>query len=200
MLKRTFDVVVAACLLLAFALPILLLALLLLATQGSPVFLRQRRPGYLEKPFVLVKFRTMAPDPNELEAKDTHTPDADRLTPIGRWLRATSLDELPTLWNVLRGDMSLVGPRPLLMHYLALYSPEQRKRHLVRPGVTGWAQVNGRNSVPWDERFRMDVWYVENRSFWLDLKILWRTIFKTVAREGIVTPGEATSGPFRGSR
>jgi lipopolysaccharide/colanic/teichoic acid biosynthesis glycosyltransferase len=200
MLKRTLDVVVAACLLILFAIPILLIALVLLLTQGRPVLLRQRRPGYLEKPFVLIKFRTMAPDPNELEAKDTHTPDSDRLTPFGRWLRATSLDELPTLWNVLRGDMSLVGPRPLLMHYLPLYNAEQRKRHLVRPGVTGWAQVNGRNAVPWEERLRMDVWYVENRSLWLDLKILVRTPFKTVAREGVAAPGEATSDPFRGSR
>jgi lipopolysaccharide/colanic/teichoic acid biosynthesis glycosyltransferase len=200
MLKRTLDILVAAGLLIVFAIPILFIALLLLLTQGRPVFLRQRRPGYLEKPFVLIKFRTMAPDPNELEAKDTHTPDSDRLTPVGRWLRATSLDELPTLWNVLRGDMSLVGPRPLLMHYLPLYNAEQRKRHLVRPGVTGWAQVNGRNAVPWEERLRMDVWYVENRSFWLDLRILVQTTFKTVAREGVVAPGEATSDPFRGSR
>src|SRR5262245_55079623 len=189
MLKRTLDVVVAALSLIVLAIPILLGALLLLAMQGRPLLLRQRRPGYLEKPFVLFKFRTMIPDPNELEANNTHTPDSDRLTPIGRWLRATSLDELPTLWNVLRGDMSLVGPRPLLMHYLPLYNAEQHKRHLVRPGITGWAQINGRNSVPWEERLRMDVWYVENRSFWLDLKILLRTVFKTVAREGVVAPG-----------
>jgi lipopolysaccharide/colanic/teichoic acid biosynthesis glycosyltransferase len=200
MLKRAVDLFVAAFLLALFAIPIAIIAVVLLGTQGRPVLLRQRRPGYLERPFVLIKFRTMVPDPNELEAKDTHTPDSDRLTPVGRWLRATSLDELPTLWNVLRGDMSIVGPRPLLMHYLSLYNEEQRKRHWVRPGVTGWAQINGRNAVPWEERLRMDVWYVENRSFLLDLKIIVRTFFKTVAREGIVAPGEATSGPFRGSR
>jgi lipopolysaccharide/colanic/teichoic acid biosynthesis glycosyltransferase len=200
MLKRGLDVAVSVVLLALFCIPILLISIVLIATQGRPVFLWQRRPGYLEKPFTLIKFRTMARDPNELEAKDTHTPDADRLTPVGRWLRATSLDELPTLWNVLKGDMSLVGPRPLLTHYLPLYDSEQRRRHLVRPGVTGWAQVNGRNAVPWDERLRMDVWYVENRTLWLDLKILFRTVFKTVTREGVAAPGEATSGPFRGSR
>jgi sugar transferase EpsL len=199
MLKRGFDIVLSVALLALLALPILSISLLLLLLQGPPVFFLQRRPGRFEKPFLLVKFRTMSTDPNELEAKDTHTPDAARLTPVGRLLRETSLDELPTLWNVLRGDMSLVGPRPLLMHYLPLYDAEQRKRHLVCPGVTGWAQINGRNEVPWDERLRMDVWYVENRTFWLDLRILVRTIFKTAAREGVAAPGEATSGPFKGS-
>ena len=199
MLKRCFDVMLSAGLLVILALPIALISIVLIGTQGRPVFFRQRRPGYREQPFVLIKFRTMTTDPNEFEAKDTHTPDAARLTPIGRWLRATSLDELPTLWNVLRGDMSLVGPRPLLMHYLPLYDAGQRKRHAVRPGVTGWAQVNGRNELPWEERLRMDVWYVENRTFWLDLRILVRTIFKTAAREGVVAPGEATSNPFKGS-
>jgi lipopolysaccharide/colanic/teichoic acid biosynthesis glycosyltransferase len=199
MLKRCFDVMLSAGLLVILGLPIALISIVLIGTQGRPIFFRQRRPGYREQPFVLIKFRTMTTDPNEFEAKDTHTPDAARLTPIGRWLRATSLDELPTLWNVLRGDMSLVGPRPLLMHYLPLYDAEQRKRHAVRPGVTGWAQVNGRNELPWEERLRMDVWYVENRTFWLDLRILVRTIFKTAAREGVVAPGEATSNPFKGS-
>ena len=199
MLKRAFDFVSSIGLLVVCAVPILLICLLLIFTQGRPVFFRQRRPGRHEKPFVLIKFRTMATDPNEFEAKDTHTPDAARLTPAGRWLRATSLDELPTFWNVVRGDMSLVGPRPLLMHYLPLYDTEQRKRHLVRPGVTGWAQVNGRNQAPWAERLRMDVWYVENRTFWLDVKILIRTIFKTAAREGVGSPGEPTSSPFKGS-
>lgn len=199
MLKRGFDILVSAVLLAVFLLPILLISLILIVTQGRPVLLRQRRPGYLERPFVLIKFRTMTTDPNELEAKDTHTPDSARLTPVGRWLRETSLDELPTLWNVLMGDMSLVGPRPLLMHYLPLYDAEQKKRHLVRPGITGWAQINGRNAVPWEERLRMDVWYAENRTFWLDVKILIQTVFKTAAREGIVAPGEATSAPFEGS-
>jgi lipopolysaccharide/colanic/teichoic acid biosynthesis glycosyltransferase len=199
MLKRAFDIVSSIGLLIVCAVPILLICLLLIFTQGRPVFFRQRRPGRHEKPFVLIKFRTMATDPNEFEAKDTHTPDAARLTPAGRWLRATSLDELPTFWNVVRGDMSLVGPRPLLMHYLPLYDTEQRKRHLVRPGITGWAQVNGRNEAPWGERLRMDVWYIENRTFWLDVKILIRTIYTTAAREGVGSPGEPTSSPFKGS-
>lgn len=199
MLKRGLDIVLSLFLLAVFSLPILLISLVLILTQGRPVFFRQRRPGYLEKPFLLTKFRTMVTDPNELEAKDTHAPDSVRLTRVGRWLRETSFDELPTIWNVLKGDMSLVGPRPLLMHYLPLYDAEQRKRHLVRPGVTGWAQVNGRNAVPWDERLRMDVWYVENRTFLLDIKILVRTIFKTAVREGVAAPGEATSSAFKGS-
>ena len=198
MFKRSLDIIVSFCVLFVLALPMLLIYLALLMTQGRPIFFRQRRPGYQEKPFLIVKFRTMTSDPNELEAKDTHTPDAARLTVLGRWLRETSLDELPTLWNVLAGDMSLVGPRPLLMHYLPLFNSEQRKRHFIRPGVTGWAQINGRNAVPWDERLKMDVWYVENRTFWLDVKILVRTIFKTAARTGVVAPGEATSGPFKG--
>ena len=199
MLKRGFDISLAIALLAFFALPMLAISLILLVVQGPPVFFRQRRPGYLEKSFLLIKFRTMATDPNELEAKDTHTPDAMRLSPVGRWLRETSLDEIPTLWNVFKGDMSIVGPRPLLVHYLPLYNADQRIRHEVRPGVTGWAQVNGRNRVPWDERLRMDVWYVQNRTFWLDVRIVVQTIFKTAAREGVAAPGEATSGPFEGS-
>lgn len=145
----------------------------------------------------MIKFRTMtnARDPDgELLA------DADRLTPFGRFLRSTSLDELPELWNVLRGDMSLVGPRPLLMEYLPLYSPEQARRHEVRPGITGWAQVNGRNELSWDEKFKLDVWYVDNRSLWLDIKILWLTVRKVLVREGISAAGEATMTKFTGSK
>lgn len=199
MLKRLMDVVLSGTMLLIFGLPILAIAVALVITQGRPVLFRQWRPGYLETRFLLIKFRTMVSDPGELEARSTNSPDAARLTRVGRWLRSTSLDELPTLWNVLKGDMSLVGPRPLLVHYLPLYDARQRRRHLVRPGVTGWAQVNGRNAIPWSEKLEMDVWYVENRTFWLDIKILLLTVVKTIRREGVSSPGEATSEPFRGS-
>jgi lipopolysaccharide/colanic/teichoic acid biosynthesis glycosyltransferase len=163
---------------------------------GSPVLFRQRRPGLHGRPFEMLKFRTM------LDATDgagNPLPDADRLTPLGRFLRATSLDELPELWNVLRGEMSLVGPRPLLMEYLPLYTPEQARRHEVRPGITGWAQVNGRNAISWEEKFRMDVWYVDRRTFALDLKILLLTAKKVVVREGISQQGQATMERFLGS-
>jgi lipopolysaccharide/colanic/teichoic acid biosynthesis glycosyltransferase len=199
MLKRLIDVAFSASLLLMFALPIAVISMVLLVLQGGPVFFRQRRPGYLEMPFMLIKFRTMTTDPNETEARDTRTPDAVRLTSFGRWLRETSLDELPSLWNVVRGDMSLVGPRPLLMHYLPLYDDVQRRRHLVRPGITGWAQIHGRNRLPWTERLRLDVWYVENMSAWLDITILARTLFKIAVREGATAPGGPTSDPFQGS-
>ena len=163
----------------------------------SPVFFTQMRPGLQGKPFLMVKFRTMTdargPDGALL-------PDADRLTPFGRFLRATSLDELPELWNVLKGDMSLVGPRPLLMEYLPLYSPGQARRHEVRPGITGWAQVNGRNAIGWEDKFTLDVWYVDHRSLWLDIKILWLTVKKVLVREGISADGEATMGRFTGSK
>lgn len=157
---------------------------------------RQERPGLDGKPFIMVKFRTMI----DAVGRDGQVlPDAERLTAFGRWLRAASLDELPELLNVLRGDMSLVGPRPLLMRYLPLYSTEQARRHAVRPGVTGWAQVNGRNALSWDAKFVLDVWYVDHRSFWLDLRILWLTAIKVVRREGISSAGEATMPPFTGS-
>jgi len=195
-MKRLFDVVAAACALLLLALPLLVVIWMVRRKLGSPVFFTQMRPGLQGKPFLMVKFRTMTdargPDGALL-------PDADRLTPFGRFLRATSLDELPELWNVLKGDMSLVGPRPLLMEYLPLYSPEQARRHAVRPGVTGWAQVNGRNTLSWDDKFKLDVWYVDHRSLWLDLKILWLTVRKVLVREGISAAGEATMGKFTGS-
>jgi len=164
---------------------------------GSPVLFRQLRPGLDGKPFPLVKFRTMR---DAVDADGRPLPDAERLTAFGKWLRASSLDELPELWNVLTGDMSLVGPRPLLMEYLPLYSPEQRRRHEVRPGITGWAQVNGRNAVTWEKRFELDVWYVDNRSLWLDVKILMLTVKKVLAREGISAAGDATMPRFNGSK
>ena len=165
--------------------------------MGSPVLFHQTRPGLNEQPFRMVKFRTMR-DAND--SNGNPLPDSERLTNFGHFLRASSLDELPELWNVLKGDMSLVGPRPLLMEYLPLYSPEQARRHEVRPGVTGWAQINGRNSVSWNEKFQLDVWYVENRNFRLDLKIIWLTIRKVVKRDGISAAGEATMPKFKGNR
>jgi lipopolysaccharide/colanic/teichoic acid biosynthesis glycosyltransferase len=193
--KRSVDIVIVL-LVGVIALPLcLVLALVIRNKLGSPVFFRQVRPGLHGVPFKMIKFRTMTdergPDGNLL-------PDAIRLTPFGRFLRASSLDELPELWNVLKGDMSLVGPRPLLMEYLPLYDSNQNKRHEVRPGITGWAQVNGRNTVSWDERFGMDVWYVENQSFVLDLRILLMTIKKVIVREGISAAGEATMPKFKG--
>jgi lipopolysaccharide/colanic/teichoic acid biosynthesis glycosyltransferase len=164
---------------------------------GSPALFRQVRPGLHGRPFMMVKFRTMT---DERGADGELLPDAQRLTAFGRFLRASSLDELPELWNVLRGEMSLVGPRPLLMEYLPLYSPEQARRHEVRPGITGWAQVNGRNAVSWDERFKLDVWYVDHRSLWLDLRILWLTVRKVLVREGISAQGEATMSRFTGNK
>ena len=196
-MKRLFDITAAACALLLLALPLLVVIWMVRRKLGSPVFFTQMRPGLQGKPFLMVKFRTMTdargPDGALL-------PDADRLTPFGRFLRATSLDELPELWNVLKGDMSLVGPRPLLMEYLPLYSPEQARRHEVRPGITGWAQVNGRNAIGWEDKFTLDVWYVDHRSLWLDFKILWLTVKKVLVREGISADGEATMGRFTGSK
>ena len=195
-MKRLFDIAAAACALLVLALPLLVVVWMVRRKLGSPVFFTQVRPGLHGKPFEMVKFRTMTdargPDGELL-------PDAVRLTPFGRFLRATSLDELPELWNVLKGDMSLVGPRPLLMEYLPLYSPEQARRHAVRPGVTGWAQVNGRNTLSWDDKFKLDVWYVDHRSLWLDLRILWMTVRKVLVRDGISAEGQATVEYFRGN-
>jgi lipopolysaccharide/colanic/teichoic acid biosynthesis glycosyltransferase len=172
------------------------LALIVRLQLGSPVLFTQRRPGLHGRPFTLVKLRTMT------EVGDTglvERPDSERLTRFGRVLRATSLDELPELWNVLRGDMSLVGPRPLLMEYLPLYTPMQARRHEVRPGITGWAQISGRNAIRWDDRFALDVWYVDHHSLWLDLRILAMTFLRVVRREGISQEGHATVQPFRGS-
>ena len=196
-MKRLFDFTTALAALLLLCLPLIALALVVRRKLGSPVFFTQVRPGLHGKPFEMVKFRTMTdargPDGELL-------PDAVRLTPFGRFLRATSLDELPELWNVLKGDMSLVGPRPLLMEYLPLYSPQQARRHEVRPGITGWAQVNGRNAIGWEDKFTLDVWYVDHRSLWLDIKILWMTVKKVLVREGISADGEATMGRFTGSK
>ncbi len=196
-MKRLFDVVVSACALLVLALPLLVVIWMVRRKLGSPVFFTQVRPGMHGKPFKMVKFRSMT---SERGTDGELLPDAVRLTPFGRFLRSTSLDELPELWNVLKGDMSLVGPRPLLMEYLPLYSPEQARRHEVRPGITGWAQVNGRNALDWEAKFKLDVWYVDHCSLWLDIKILWLTVKKVLVREGISAAGEATMGKFTGSK
>ncbi len=196
-MKRVFDIVVAGVALLLLALPLLCLAWLVRRRLGSPVLFRQTRPGVGGKPFEMIKFRSMT---DERGPDGCVLPDAARLTPFGKFLRAASLDELPELWNVLKGDMSLVGPRPLLMEYLPLYSPEQARRHEVRPGITGWAQVNGRNALSWEEKFRLDVWYVDNLSSWLDIKILWLTLLKVMVRDGINAAGEATMIRFTGSK
>lgn len=197
MLKRLFDIVGALFGLILFA-PVFFLLLGLIRSQmGTPVFFRQNRPGQYGRPFEMLKFRTML-DAIGVDGKPL--PDAKRLTPLGRKLRSTSLDELPELWNVLKGDMSLVGPRPLLMEYLPLYSGEQARRHEVKPGITGWAQVNGRNAISWEEKFALDVWYVDNRTLWLDLKIIWLTIRKVLARDGINAQGDATMPKFTGSK
>jgi len=196
-LKRVFDVVVSATALVVLAPVMGLIALLVWRTMGRPVLFRHVRPGLHGKPFVMYKFRTMR-DLRDAEGK--LLPDEARLTPFGRWLRSTSLDELPELLNVLRGEMSLVGPRPLLMEYLDRYTPEQARRHEVKPGITGWAQIHGRNNLSWDERFKLDVWYVDNWSLWLDVKILWRTLWMVLRREGISAQGHATMPEFRGSQ
>jgi len=173
-----------------------MIALAVRLTMGAPILFRQKRPGLHGEPFTLLKFRTMAAEPGG----GGEAPDAERLTPLGRVLRRTSLDELPELVNVLRGEMSLVGPRPLLMEYLPLYNPEQARRHEVRPGITGWAQVNGRNSIDWEEKFRLDVWYVDHRSFGLDLRILCKTVANVIGARGISHPGHATMERFRGTK
>lgn len=194
--KRLLDIIIAAAALVLLSPVLLLLARQIRRKLGTPVLFRQVRPGRGGIPFVMYKFRTM----RDAEDKNGRPlPDAERLTPFGRKLRAASLDELPELWNVLKGDMSLVGPRPLLMEYLPLYNAEQRRRHLVRPGITGWAQVNGRNAISWPEKFRLDVWYVENRSLLLDAKILFLTVKKVLGRSGINSEGEATAAKFTGN-
>jgi sugar transferase EpsL len=194
--KRTFDLVLTCVSLVILSPFLLLLALAVRLAHGSPVLFTQTRPGFFGKPFKIYKFRTMT---DRRDAQGDLLPDAERITRLGRFLRASSLDELPELFNVFRGEMSLVGPRPLLMQYLTRYTPEQARRHAVLPGITGWAQVNGRNALTWDDKFRLDVWYVENWSFWLDLRILGMTVVKVVRREGISQPGHATSEEFMGS-
>ena len=196
-MKRLSDLIIASLALLSLF-PLLLVVFLLIRIKlGSPVFFCQTRPGLHGKPFMMVKFRTMT---DERGSNGALLPDAVRLTQFGSFLRATSIDELPELWNVIKGEMSLVGPRPLLVEYLALYSPEQARRHEVRPGITGWAQVNGRNALSWEEKFKLDVWYVDNRSLWLDIKILWLTVKKVLVRDGISAAGEATMSKFTGSK
>jgi sugar transferase EpsL len=195
--KRPFDLVIALPALVLLAPVIVVLAVLVRVKLGTSIFFRQLRPGLHGKPFTMVKFRTMT---DARDASGALLPDADRLTAFGKFLRATSLDELPELWNVVKGEMSLVGPRPLLMQYLDRYTPEQARRHAVRPGVTGWAQVNGRNAISWEQKFALDVWYVDNLSFWLDLKILWLTVRKVLRSEGVSQAGQATMEEFRGSR
>jgi lipopolysaccharide/colanic/teichoic acid biosynthesis glycosyltransferase len=194
--KRMVDVVAASAGLCLTAPVLVAVSLLVRRRLGSPVLFRQQRPGLRGKPFEMVKFRTMR---DAVDLDGTPLPDHERITAFGSWLRSTSLDELPELWNVLRGDMSLVGPRPLLMQYLPLYSKEQARRHEVRPGITGWAQVSGRNSVDWPSRFAMDVWYVDHVSLMLDVKILVRTISAVLLRQGISAAGEATMKPFAGT-
>lgn len=197
MIKRIFDIVASTIGLIILSPVIVFTAWRIRKRLGSPVLFRQVRPGLGGKPFEMIKFRTMR---DAVNRDGTPLPDADRMTPYGAFLRATSLDELPELINVLKGDMSLVGPRPLLMEYLPLYSPEQFRRHEVKPGVTGWAQINGRNELSWDDKFKLDVWYVNNRSFWLDIKIIFLTVKKVVVRDGISAAGEATMSKFTGNK
>lgn len=194
-MKRAFDIAASALALVILSPVLAVLAILIRVKLGTPVIFAQDRPGIDGRIFRLQKFRTMT---DGRGADGSLLPDAERLTPFGRLLRSTSLDELPEFWNVLKGDMSLVGPRPLLVEYLERYTPEQARRHEVRPGITGLAQVSGRNELSWDDRFALDVWYVDNRTMWLDLKILARTVLKVLKREGVSQAGQATMLPFEG--
>lgn len=194
-MKRLIDIIGSLVGLLLFAPVLLLLYFLIRRDMGSPVFFRQTRPGKDGQLFNMVKFRSMK---DAVGPDGVALPDAERLTPLGQKIRAVSLDELPGLWNVLKGDMSLVGPRPLLVEYLPLYSPEQARRHDVHPGVTGWAQINGRNAISWEDKFALDVWYVDNRTLWLDLKIIALTVKKVLVRDGISAEGEVTMSKFTG--
>jgi sugar transferase EpsL len=196
LMKRSFDLFVAIAMLMLLTPPFLLLMLVVRLKIGSPIFFIQMRPGLGGKPFRMMKLRTMT---DSRDSNGNLLPDDMRLTSFGRWLRATSLDELPELWNVVQGHMSLVGPRPLLMEYLNLYTPEQARRHDVRPGITGWAQVNGRNAIEWDEKFKLDTWYVDNQSFWLDIRILLLTIKKVINREGVSTKRGQTMAKYDGN-
>ena len=193
MIKRLFDIVVGISWLVILSPVLLILVWIIRWQMGRPAFFKQIRPGLKEKPFTIYKLKTMT---NDLSPDGKLLPDAERLTPLGRFMRSTSIDELPELFNILKGEMSLVGPRPLLMQYLDRYTPEQARRHDVKPGLTGWAQVNGRNAISWEEKFSLDVWYVDNWSFWLDLKIIGITIKKVLLREGIRAAGEATMPEF----
>lgn len=196
MLKRLLDIVIASIALTLLSPLYLYVAYKVKKNLGSPVLFRQVRPGLHGKPFEMIKFRTMK---DATDAQGNALPDSERLTPFGKMLRSTSLDEMPELWNVIKGDMSIVGPRPLLMEYLPLYNKEQAKRHDVRPGMTGHAQVNGRNAIGWEEKFKLDTWYVENRSLWLDFKIMLQTVKKVIAKDDISEAGEATMSKFIGT-
>ena len=196
MLKRVLDVVIASTALLLLSPLYLFVAYKVRKNLGSPVLFRQVRPGLYGKPFEMIKFRSMK---DAVDENGNPLPDSERLTPFGQMLRATSLDEMPELWNVIKGEMSIVGPRPLLMEYLPLYNSQQAKRHNVRPGMTGHAQVNGRNAISWEEKFKLDTWYVENQSLWLDFKIMLKTVKKVLAKDDISAEGEATMTKFTGT-
>ncbi|MBE0492622.1 MAG: undecaprenyl phosphate N,N'-diacetylbacillosamine 1-phosphate transferase [Sulfurospirillum sp.] len=196
MLKSLFDKTLALFLIILFLPIYIVVSLLILMKMRSPILFRQKRPGYKEKIFCIYKFRTMT---NETDVDGNLLPDEQRLVGIGKFIRSTSLDELPQLFNVLRGEMSFVGPRPLLIEYLPLYNDTQKRRHDVKPGITGWAQVNGRNAISWEQKFELDAWYVDNQSFWLDMKILWMTFLKVVKRSDISSNTSATMEKFRGS-
>ena len=197
MLKRLLDIIIASIALILLSPLYAFVAYKVKKNLGSPLLFRQVRPGLNGKPFEMIKFRTMK---DAVDEQGNPLPDSERLTPFGKMLRSTSLDEMPELWNVIKGDMSIVGPRPLLMEYLPLYSPEQAKRHDVRPGMTGHAQVNGRNAIGWEEKFKLDTWYVENQSIWLDFKIMFKTVHKVLAKDDISAEGEATMTKFTGTK
>ena len=196
MIKRILDVTIASTALILLSPVYFIVARKVKKNLGSPVLFRQVRPGLHGKPFEMIKFRTMK---DAVDEQGNPLPDSERLTPFGKMLRATSLDEMPELWNVIKGDMSIVGPRPLLMEYLPLYNSEQAKRHNVRPGITGYAQVNGRNAISWEKKFELDTWYVEHQSLWLDFKIMLKTIKKVIAKDDISAEGEATMSKFTGT-
>ncbi|MDY6462081.1 sugar transferase [Acinetobacter faecalis] len=196
MIKRLLDIVIASIALILLSPVYFIVARKVKKNLGSPVLFRQVRPGLHGKPFEMIKFRTMK---DAVDANGNPLPDSERLTPFGKMLRATSLDEMPELWNVIKGDMSIVGPRPLLMEYLPLYNEEQAKRHDVRPGITGYAQVNGRNAISWEKKFELDTWYVENQSLWLDFKIMIKTVKKVLAKDDISAEGEVTMSKFTGT-
>ena len=195
-MKRSLDFLVSSLLLVLLGPVLIIVALMIYIVLGAPVLFVQSRPGLNGKPFEIIKFRTMVKITNDNEKKIS---DEKRLTDLGKFLRSTSIDEIPELWNVIKGDMSLVGPRPLLMEYLPLYNDEQGRRHEVRPGITGWAQINGRNAISWEEKFKLDLWYVDKQSFWLDLEILFHTVKKVFLREDISADGEATMPRFTGT-
>jgi sugar transferase EpsL len=195
MIKRSFDILICCIALIIFSIPAIILAILIVTKLGRPIVFKQQRPGFKGKIFKIHKFRTMT---NECDASGNLLPKEMRLTPFGKKLRRSSLDELPEFYNVLKGDMSIVGPRPLRVEYMPYYSPEQARRHEVKPGITGWAQINGRNAISWEDKFKFDVWYVDNHSFMLDLKILLLTVWRTVKQEGINQSPQTTMEPFKG--